>query len=190
MYREKKHSTKDRIVNIHQPYVRPIPRGKAKSQTEFGAKIGVSLVEGFSRITTLSWDAYSESKDLEKQVEDYNTLYGYYPEVVLADKAYLTRENRKYLRELEIRVTGTHMGRPSKNESYYEKAKKRKENNQRNHIEGKFGQAKNTYGLSKIRARRQDTSESWIASIFFLMNLVKLLHLFYSIKYKAYYFLI
>jgi len=190
MYREKKHSTKDRIVNIHQPYVRPIPRGKAKSQTEFGAKIGVSLVEGFSRITTLSWDAYSESKELEKQVEDYNVLYGCYPEVVLADKAYLTRENRKYLRELEIRVTGTPLGRPTKKESYYEKAKKRKENNQRNHIEGKFGQAKNAYGLSKIRARRQDTSESWIASIFFVMNLVKFLHLFYDIKNKAYSFLI
>ncbi|MDA3860177.1 MAG: IS5 family transposase [Melioribacteraceae bacterium] len=187
MYREHKHSTKDRIVNIHQPYVRPIPRGKAKSQTEFGAKIGVSLVEGFSRITTLSWDAYSESKDLEKQVEDYNTLYGCYPEVVLADKAYLTRENRKYLRELEIRVTGAPIGRPKKEESYYEKAKKRKENNQRNHIEGKFGQAKNAYGLSKIRARRQDTSESWIASIFFVMNLVKFLHLFYALKKKAYY---
>ena len=190
MYREKKHSTKDRIVNIHQPYVRPIPRGKAKSQTEFGAKIGVSLVEGFSRISTLSWDAYSESKDLEKQVEDYNALYGYYPEVVLADKAYLTRENRKYLRELEIRVTGTPPGRPIKDESYYEKAKKRKENNQRNHIEGKFGQAKNAYGLSKIRARRQDTSESWIASIFFVMNLVKFLHLFYALNNKAYYLLV
>ena len=58
MYKEKKHSVKDRIVNIHQPYVRPIPRGKAKSKTEFGAKIGVSLVEGYSSISTLSWDAY------------------------------------------------------------------------------------------------------------------------------------
>jgi IS5 family transposase len=172
MFRENKHSIKDRILNIYQPYVRPIPRGKAKSQTEFGAKIGVSLVEGFSRINTLSWDAKSESKDLEKQVEDYKTLYGYYPEVVLADKAYLTRENRKWLKELGIRVTGTPPGRPAKNESYYEKAKKRKEHKERNHIEGKFGQGKNAYGLSKIRARRQDTSESWIASIFFIMNLI------------------
>jgi len=50
MYRENKHSVKDRIVNIYQPYVRPIPRGKAKSKTEFGAKIGVSLVNGFSSV--------------------------------------------------------------------------------------------------------------------------------------------
>ncbi|HHH52636.1 MAG TPA: IS5 family transposase [Bacteroidetes bacterium] len=171
MYKENKHSVKDRIVNIYQPYVRPIPRGKAKSKTEFGAKIGVSLVEGYSRIDRLSWDAYSESKDLEKQVEAYKQQYGYYPEVVLADKAYLTRENRKWLKEREIRVTGRPLGRPVK-ETYYERAKKKKENRQRNHIEGKFGQGKNAYGLSKIRARRQDTSESWIAAIFFIMNLI------------------
>jgi hypothetical protein len=172
MYKEKKHSVGDRIVNIAQPYVRPIPRGKAKSKTEFGAKLGVSLVEGFSRINKLSWDAYSESKDLKKQVVDYKELYGYYPEVVLADKAYLTRDNRKWLKQLGIRTTGRQPGRPKKDESYYEKRKKRKENNQRNHIEGKFGQGKNAYGLSKIRARRQDTSESWIAAIFFIMNLI------------------
>ena len=185
MYKEDKHSVKDRIVNIYQPYVRPIPRGKAKSKTEFGAKIGVSLVEGFSRINTFSWDAYSESKDLEKQVEDYKELYGYYPEVVLADKVYLTRENRKYLKQREIRVTGKPLGRPIKNETYYEKAKKRKEHRERNHIEGKFGQGKNAYGLNKIRARRQDTSESWIAAIFFIMNLINYqkLHTIFSLSF-------
>ncbi len=172
MYNEHKHSVKDRIVNIYQPYVRPIPRGKAKSKTEFGSKIGVSLVEGYGRIDTLSWDAYSESKDLEKQVEAYKLLYGYYPEVVLADKAYLTRENRKWLNQRRIRTTGKPLGRPVKNETYYEKAKKKKEHRQRNHIEGKFGQGKNAYGLNKIRARRKDTSESWIAAIFFVMNLI------------------
>jgi len=45
---------------------------------------------------------------------------------------------------------------------------------ERNPIEGKFGQAKNKYGLEKIRARLTDTSESWIASIILVLNLVKL----------------
>jgi IS5 family transposase len=172
MYKEKKHSVAGRIVNISQPYVRPIPRGKAKSNTEFGAKIGVSLVEGYSRIDRLSWDAYSESKDLKEQVETYRQRYGYYPEVLLADNAYLSRENRRWLKEREIRVGGRALGRPSTKETYYERSKKKKENRERNHIEGKFGQGKNAYGLNKIRARRQDTSESWIAAIFFVMNLI------------------
>jgi hypothetical protein len=174
MYREKKHSIENRVVNIYQPYVRPIPRGKEKSSVEFGAKLGVSEVEGYVRINNLSWEAYNENSDLKKQVEEYKRQYEHYPEVVLADKIYLSRENRDYLKGLGIRISGKPLGRPPANESYYQKRKRRKENNQRNHIEGKFGQGKNAYGLSRIRARRQDTSESWIAAIFFVMNLVKL----------------
>lgn len=181
MYREKRHSTKDRIVSISQPYVRPIPRGKDKASVEFGAKIGASLTEGYVRISTLSWDAYNESNDLEKQVEQYKELYGYYPEVVMADKIYLNRENRKYLKGKGIRISGKPLGRPPKQESYYQKSKRRKENNERNHIEGKFGQGKNAYGLKNIRGKRIDTSESMIAGIFFAMNLVKCIQLFYSL---------
>jgi hypothetical protein len=178
MYKEKIHSVKDRIVNIYQPYVRPIPRGKDRAQTEFGAKLGVSEVEGFTRINHFSWDAYNESTDLEQQVEDYYQIYGFYPEVFLADRIYITRANRKYLKEKSIRITGKPLGRPPSNESYYQKAKRRKEHNQRNHVEGKFGQGKNAYGLKQIRAKTKETSESWIANIFFVMNLVKLQQIF------------
>ncbi|MCD6354079.1 MAG: IS5/IS1182 family transposase, partial [Prolixibacteraceae bacterium] len=43
-----------------------------------------------------------------------------------------------------------------------------------NRIEGKFGQGKNGYVLNGIRDRLQNTSESWIAAIFFIMNLIHL----------------
>ena len=36
------------------------------------------------------------------------------------------------------------------------------------------GQAKTGYGLGRIKARLQNTSKSWIASIFLVLNLVKL----------------
>jgi hypothetical protein len=45
---------------------------------------------------------------------------------------------------------------------------------ERNPIEGKFGQAKTAYGLANIKARLKNTSESWIACIFLVLNLVKL----------------
>ena len=45
---------------------------------------------------------------------------------------------------------------------------------ERNPIEGKFGQAKNGYGMNRIRARLRTTSQSWIASIILVLNLVKL----------------
>ena len=174
MHRNKSHSTDDRIVNIYQPYVRPIVRGKDNAQVEFGAKIGVSQVEGFSRINTLSWDAYNESNDLIKQVEEYKDLKGFYPEVVIVDKIYGTRENRAYLKKYGIRFCGKKLGRPAKETlTPYQKLKQKIERGIRNQIEGKFGQGKNAYELNKVRTRNAKTSESWIACIFFIMNLIK-----------------
>lgn len=168
----------NRIVNLFQPWVRPMVRGKDKANVEFGAKINVSEIDGFSKVNRISWEAYNESQDLRKQVEDFHATFGCYPELLLGDRIYLTRKNRSYLKEKNIRIVGKPLGRPPKEQlSDYQKQKKKKERNQRNHIEGKFGQAKNAYGLSNIRARRQDTSESWIAAIFFVMNLTKLMQL-------------
>lgn len=175
MYDQKSHSVQDRIVNIFQPHVRPIPRGKVKYKIEFGSKLGVSLDNGFARITTLSWDAYNESTDLIPQVEQFKTLHGYYPDLVQVDKIYATQANRAWLKERGIRITAPPLGRKSKEskqESYYKKNKRKAEARQRNQIEGKFGQGKNGYNLNKIRARLQETSESWIACIFFVMNLI------------------
>jgi len=45
---------------------------------------------------------------------------------------------------------------------------------ERNPIEGKFGQAKTAYVLNRVKARLRGTSESWIASIILVLNLVKL----------------
>jgi hypothetical protein len=176
MYDEKTHSVSGRIVNIYQPYVRPISRGKDKASTEFGSKISASEVDGFSRVEHISWDSFNESKDLTLQVESYKITYGHYPELLLADQIYLNRENRKYLKDKEIRIVGKPLGRPKKIKlNASQRRKLKKERNQRNLIEGKFGQGKNAYGLNNIKAKRRDTSESWIGAIFFVMNLITLL---------------
>ena len=44
----------------------------------------------------------------------------------------------------------------------------------RNTIEGKIGLAKVRYGMDRIKARLKDTSESWVAMILVVMNLVRL----------------
>jgi transposase, IS5 family len=174
MHKDKTHSHADRIVNIYQPHVRAIVRGKAKAMVEFGAKLGVSEQNGYVRINTLSWDAYNEGSDLVKQAEAYRELNGHYPEVVITDTIYGTRENRAWLKDKGIRYSGKALGRPPKTpQTPYQKRKFKIEQSERNHIEGKFGQGKNGYNLNKIRARKALTSESWIACILFVMNLVK-----------------
>lgn len=179
IYNNRSHKCSDRIISIHQPHVRPIVRGKTPNRTEFGAKLGVGLCNGYSTINKISWDAYDEGTDLIKQVEDYKKIYGYYPEVVIADTKYGAKDNRKKLKELGIRYSGTSLGRkPKKTEKNKEilkadKKLKKEESGTRNQIEGKFGQGKNGYNLNQIRARKIDTSESWICSIFFVMNIIR-----------------
>ena len=173
MYQSNTRMIGDRIVNIYQPHVRPMKTGKDKGSTEFGSKQLVMLKDGFSHVHTLSWDAFHEGNLLRDAVEAYKGYYGCYPEAVSADKLFGTRENRRYMKEVGIRFIGKALGRPTAL-AQQEARRLKQEMGKRNAIEGKFGQGKNAYGLGKIRAQLKETSESWIVSIYFVMNLVKL----------------
>jgi len=172
MHTTRTHSIENRIVNIHQPYVRPIVRGKDGKKVEFGSKLQASLVNGFMVIEKLSWDNFNEGQCLMDTVEAYRTRFGFYPVEVLADKIYCTRENRRRLKELKILLRAKPLGRPSK-----EALSNPVSPGERNPIEGKFGQAKVGYGLDCIKAKLKDTSESWIATITLVLNLVNLTRL-------------
>ena len=181
MFTERLHRVDDRVVSLSQPHVRPIVRGKAAVNVEFGAKLNVALHEGVAWLDHLDWNAYNESEWLMHHVERYKKHYGHYPEAVNVDAIYGTRANRAALKALGIRFIGKPLGRPTA-ESLTAQAKraKRKEMAQRNHIEGKFGQAKNAYGLNCIAAKRRDTSESWIHAIIMVVNIVALLPKLYD----------
>ncbi len=168
MYEKKTHSVEYRIVSIHQPHVRPIVRGKATADVEFGAKIQVSLMDGYAFLEELSWEAFNEGARLMTAIEQYKTRLGHYPQQVAADKIYCNRENRRRLKELGIELRAKPLGRPSAVKTEHVSP------GERNPIEGKFGQAKTAYGMNLIKARLQSTSESWIATIVLVLNLVKL----------------
>jgi IS5 family transposase len=192
MYRNQSKRCDDRIVSISQPWVRPIVRGKVDRPTEFGAKLSVSLTgDGVSRVDHLRWDAFHEGHDLPAQVEAYRERHGVYPEVVLGDTIYGSRDNRRYLKNRGIRFAGKPLGRPkqiteeNQVELKRQAAQRREEYLQRIPIEGKFGQGKNGYRLNYIRAKRSDTSAAWINSIFLVMNLLILLKVFYWLWEKV-----
>ena len=181
MYENRCHRIADRIVSIYQPHVRPIVRGKAKSPVEFGAKVSVSLVDGFSFVDTLSWDAFNESGDLIPQIESYHQRFGFYPESVHADHIYRTRENRCYCKEKGIRFSGPPLGRPrqvtefNKRQLKQAKLRQRQDELDRIPIEGKFGQGKRRFSLDRIMAKLAETSEAVIMVSFIVMNLEKIL---------------
>ena len=185
MYKDRKRRCDNRIVSIHQPHVRPIVRGKASHKVEFGSKLSVSMVDGIALVDHFGWDAFNESKDLIPQIKSYKKRFGCFPEVVLADGIYGTRNNRKYMKKHHIRFGGKALGRPKKQtvanaaQLKQEKQQRRLDAVERIPIEGKFGQGKNGYNLNYIRAKTMRTSEAWINSIFLVMNLMVLLRFYY-----------
>ena len=179
MYEAEEHRIEDRIVSISQPHVRPIVRGKAGAGTEFGAKIAISLVSGYARIEKLSWDNYNEGNTLPEQVKAYQQRYGVYPEVVIADQIYRTRENRSFCKEIGARLSGPLLGRPKDHRSREQRQIEYRESCIRNGVEGKFGEGKRRYGLGCIMAKLKETSESVIAVQFLVMNLQKRLRAFF-----------
>lgn len=175
MYETKTHQIPDRIVSIHQPWVRPIVRGKATADVEFGAKVAISVVGGYSRIENLSWDAYNESTTLQETVDRYKEQTGFYPQRILADKIYRTRDNLQYCDKHHIHMSGPKLGRPPKDKALYAQQcrDERREAGERNEVEGKFGTGKRCYGLNRLTARLQVTCETQIHMIVLTMNLWK-----------------
>jgi len=175
MYEKKTHRVEDRIVSIHQPWVRPIVRGKVTAPVEFGAKVEVALYDGYVRIEKLSWDAFNEGTTLIASVERYKKATGRFPTRILADKVFRTRENLNFCKEHGIRMNGPKLGRPPKDKAlYHEQCRmERAEAGERNAIEGTFGTGKSRYGLEYITTRLQHTSEVMIHLSFLSMNLQK-----------------
>jgi transposase, IS5 family len=177
MYETRTHSISDRIVSLYQPHVRPIVRGKAKSPVEFGAKVSITLVDGFSFVEKIGWDAYNESCDLIEQIKQYRKRFGHYPESVHVDKIYRTQENRRFCKHHGIRLSGPPLGRPSEDAALLKEQKKlqRQDERDRNAVEGKFGQGKRRFSLARIMTKLAHTSEVSILVSFIVMNLEKIL---------------
>lgn len=174
MFERRERRIEHRIVSISQPHIRPIVRGKAAANTEFGAKITVSIVDGYSRIEHFDWENYNESTVLRDSIEKHKERYGLFPETVEADKIFRSRENNSFCKANGIKMTGPALGRPKSG------AEREKENASiRNAIEGKFGEAKRKYGLGRIMAKLDDTSGSVIGMIILVMNLEKRLRLLF-----------
>lgn len=177
MYDQRSRRVDDRIVSISQPHVRPIKRGKAGSDTEFGAKLSVSMVDGYAFVDRTSRDNFNECLDLQDQVEAYKRRFGVYPESVHADSIYRTRGNLRYCKKHGIRLSGPRLGRPPKmtpenaTRLKAENALARQDELDQIPIEGKFGQAKRRYGINRVMTKLASTSETAFALCFLVMTL-------------------
>jgi hypothetical protein len=172
MYLTGTHKVTDRIVSLSQSWVRPIVRGKQTADVEFGAKVEMSVVDGFLRIEDLRWDAFNESTTLQQSVESYRKAYGHYPARVLADTILRTRENLKYCKEHGIHLNGPKLGKPYTDPAEAKRHKKLEwhKSGERGEIERHFGVGKRRYSLDCIVIKSKEKSEARIHSIVIYMN--------------------
>ena len=176
MFETNSHQCKDRIISVFQPHVRPIVRGKSKAKVEFGAKIGVAVVNGYTFVDHHSWDAYNESEDLKVHLAKYFARFGCLPVKCYADKLYMNRENRNLLKDSHIHAAGKPLGRPSKEmltEAYKQQAYE--DNGVRNAVEATFGTGKRVYRANDIRAKLPDTADTWTAMCYLVKNVNRFL---------------
>jgi IS5 family transposase len=177
-------SIPDRLVNLVQRHVRPIVRGKARAAVEFGAKISVSVQNGFPFLHRISWDAYNEGDDLIAQAEKYKQDNGCYPERICADRLYINAKNRHYCTRNGIRLSGKRLGRPPTDPEITAAQKQQLSADQarRNEVEGVFGSGKRKYSLKLIMARLIYGAETSISMAFLVMcaeKILRLLRLFF-----------
>ena len=173
MFDKKTNRIDFRIVSISQPHIRPIVRGKASAKVEFGAKLTVSLKDGFSRLEKHSWENFNESTLLKDHVNAYFKFHGVYPKVVAADKIYHNERNKKFCEKHGIKMTLGMMPAELIDDDHPSKSI-------RNAIEGKFGEAKRRYSLARIMAKLDITAKSVVGVIILIMNLEKKLRLLLS----------
>lgn len=164
------HSSPDRIVNLRQPHVRPIVRGKAGAPVEFGQKLGFSVVDGFTFIEEQSFDSFNEGITLIASAEKYKARFGFYPKAILADTIYRNRDNRAFCKLNGIRLSGPRLGRPKADEAEKDKAQAYRDSCDRNIVESRNGISKRRYGLNRILAYLDCTAKTEAALIVFAMN--------------------
>jgi hypothetical protein len=181
-----------RIVNLTEPHVRPIVRGKAGKKTEFGAKISISDDNGFVDVDRISWDNYNEANDLITRAEQYKEERGYYPARICADSIYMTSANKRFCEANNIRLSGRPRKKQVKAEVQTAEQQElfKSDLRKRSVIEGRIGTGKRKYGLDRILTKLVETSKSVITMAFFVMNtekILRLLRLFLSILVSVYF---
>ena len=173
MYDNRTRSVPDRIVSVSQPFVRPIVRGKAGKPVEFGAKLDISVVDGWTRLECCSFDAYNEAGNLREMAERFRAREGHYPSRILADKIYRNRENLSYCKAHGIRLSGPALGRPKKGETR-DKAQDYRDECERVEVERRFSLAKRKCGMGLVTAKLRETAAHVIAMSVLVLNLRKI----------------
>lgn len=162
----------DRILSLHKPYVRAVVRGKETKAVEFGAKVHMMQIDGINYIEHFSYKAFNESTRLKLSIVKHKQLVGECTHWS-ADAIYATNKNRTYTSSKNIITNFVPKGPLKKDEN--EKTVRALLNKVRStRLEGSFGTEKNYYGLTKVKARKEETEKLCIYFSVMTANAVRI----------------
>lgn len=105
----------------------------------------------------------------------YYNRTGHYPERILVNQIYRTRENRKFSKSKGIRMSGPKLGRSGKEkQTRMEKKQEYQDNTDRIEVEREFSVEKHSYGLGLIVTKLKKTQLTSIALSVLTANLFKM----------------
>ena len=113
---------------------------------------------------------YDEGTTLQEAAERFRKRTGHYPERILADQIYRTRENRKSCRKHGIRLSGPRLGRPAIIVSTADKKQGYQDNTYRIEVERVFSLNNRCYGMGLIMTKLEETQLASSALFVFVMN--------------------
>lgn len=152
---------KDRIVSIAKPYIRPIVRGKEIKRTEFGPKVHSMSVDGITFVEHYNNNAFNEGIRLYKAIELHTQYFGKCSQLG-ADRIYANNDNRVYCSMKGIATSFAPKGPKPKQPSSKQQLRRILNKARASVMEGTFGNEKQHYGLTKIKAKTEQTEKLWV----------------------------
>lgn len=170
----------ERVVSIFDPDARPIRRGKAHKENEFG--YNVCLTESAERLVT----TYSVQKGnppdkelLVPEVKEHVRRTGQVPKGAAADRGFWHSENERLLQQLGVsKISLPYKGKRSRRRTEYERQPWfRRLQRWRSGQEGTISVLKRRYGLGRTLYRGLDGARRWVGGAIWGYNLNRIAEL-------------
>jgi hypothetical protein len=164
------HRPPERIVSVHQPWVRPIPKGKLGKPCEFGKKLEVVEIEhGIIADWRLSRGNPNDATLLCPTVDRHRKRFGRDPTHVATDRGFWSTENDQSLArhgDGTVRIPNVSIpcrGKKTEERREIERSSAfRRLQRWRAGGEATISHCKRSFGIGKSRAHREDTFDAGV----------------------------